>query len=121
MKENQTCDRSCPQVCSYCTDELPPCLPRPKKLKEPYLFLEEWELKRDQVKYDIFQVMKGLELRGCSMMERAINKIQWGGRYMKEWETLNPSPNLNRNEFIVTLAKRVETLEAALAEKGGNQ
>jgi len=38
---------------------------------------------------------------------------------LHEWMKIHPYPNISRDEFIVTLAKRVETLEAVLAEKGG--
>lgn len=39
--------------------------------------------------------------------------------YLKEWVELNPRPGIGRDAFIVALAKRVEALEAVLAEKGG--
>ena len=39
--------------------------------------------------------------------------------FMMEWAEYNPYPGKTRDEFIVALAKRVEALEAALAEKGG--
>lgn len=39
--------------------------------------------------------------------------------FLKEWMEQNPNPNIHRDKFIVVLAKRVEALEAALAEKGG--
>lgn len=41
--------------------------------------------------------------------------------FLKEWIEKNPCPNIHRNQFIDLLAKRVEALEAALAEKGGAQ
>lgn len=41
--------------------------------------------------------------------------------FMMEWAEYNPFPGISRDAFIVTLAKRIETLEAALAEKGGDR
>lgn len=39
--------------------------------------------------------------------------------FLKEWYESKPRPNISRDEFIIALAKRVEALEVALAEKGG--
>lgn len=39
--------------------------------------------------------------------------------YLEEWAERNPRPGIDRDKFIVALAKRVEALEAALALKGG--
>lgn len=41
--------------------------------------------------------------------------------FLKEWIEHNPDPDIHRDQFIVALAKRVEALEAVLAEKGGAQ
>lgn len=51
----------------------------------------------------------------------SIAKAEPAPIFMMEWAQSNPRPNMTRDEFIVALAKRVEQLEAALAEKGGSR
>ena len=39
---------------------------------------------------------------------------------IQKWIEDNPMPEIRKDELIIILAKRVEALEAALAEKGGS-
>lgn len=40
---------------------------------------------------------------------------------IREWIENNPMPKISKDELIIILAHRVERLEAALAEKGGER
>ncbi len=116
MEQKKQCARCGAQVCRYSTDGLPPCLPRPKKLKESYLFLEEWNPLRSQACDAFLSTMESLRRRGCSMMGNSSNVARWNRMCVAEWERLNPSPYLKRDEFIHQLHNRITALEAALAE-----
>lgn len=41
--------------------------------------------------------------------------------FMQEWIENHPKPAMNRNEFIHSLGERMLALEAAIAEKGGEE
>ncbi len=64
-----------------------------------------------------YSLEKGCDARpvGSPTCERRIIPLP---ESIKEWIASNPEPQMTCDEFIVTLAKRVEALEAALAEKG---
>ena len=50
------------------------------------------------------------------MMGNSSNVARWNRMCVAEWERLNPSPYLKRDEFIHQLHNRITALEAALAE-----
>lgn len=58
-------------------------------------------------------------IRGTRLKPYVSATIEPAPIFMMEWVQSNPHPDLTRDEFIVALAKRVERLGAALAEKGG--
>lgn len=89
-----------------------------------FFCIEQWE---DALKIEFRRLGWNLDgiifiLDKCSVSPiegdlRAISYIPTP-KAIKEWIANNPKPQMSRNDLILHLAKRVETLETALAEKG---
>lgn len=92
------------------------------KEKETYLFYEQWE--RDAVNQ--LYADARVPIRHISLSTGTYSPMN-GRRFVplpkatRDWIAANPAPKQSQREFLVSLAHRVESLEAALAEKGGSR
>lgn len=90
------------------------------KEKETYLFYEQWE--RDAVNQ--LYADAGVPIRHISLNTGTYLPMD-GARFVplpkatRDWIAANPAPKQSQRAFLVSLARRVEVLEAALAEEGG--
>lgn len=111
----------CPHIYTRpCVDEatgLPSCFPKVEKDLSKTPTVEEWRALEYETRWNIHQYVN--QNATCPAMKK--NGFQWASRYLGEWVELNPRPTLTRNGLISSLEARVSSLEAALAEKGGEK
>lgn len=92
------------------------------KGKETYLFYEQWERDATNQLY----TDAGVAIRHISFNTGTYLPMD-GPRFVplpkatRDWIAVNPAPRQSQRAFLVSLAHRVEALEAAIAEKGGER
>ncbi len=93
-----------------------------------YLYYESWEkaFKMVVLQLDGFRVLSVYKdqptvVYGYEFLEPMELTNHYVSFTVKRWMVKHPMPRLNHDGFLSSLVNRVETLEAALAEKGGQK
>lgn len=92
------------------------------KEKETYLFYEQWE--RDatnQLYTDVNLPIRSISFNTGTYLPMNGTQFIPLPKATRDWIAANPAPLQSQRAFLVSLAHRVEALEAALAEKGGSR
>lgn len=90
------------------------------KEKETYLFYEQWE--RDatnQLYADAGEPIRNICFNTGTYLPLGGVRFVPLPKATRDWIAANPAPKKSQHAFLASLAHRVEALEAALAEKGG--